>query len=320
TGGTPPVTELRPIAFDRPAALRLARRAIFARNDPESETEQFVSAVEREVESGVAAGVLRFDGDRAVGMALWEPPTAVGATVQLLYSIEGWQGSDEYRRFFLDVRGIAGPVAFAPGRLAGLTGAEEDLLMQSMGFARFVRSEMRLPPDSPTPAVPDPTLSGLRESRASDLASLARLHELAYRGHFDRYLFLTDPDPARNAELELEGIVGGKWGEFLPWASWVFEASEGIRAAALVVRAAYGPLIVDVMVDPALRGRGLGRAVLSATIRGLRGREESAIILNVTDGNRAAVRLYERLGFVRSLGPSHGWYSVERVPVPPGAG
>jgi ribosomal protein S18 acetylase RimI-like enzyme len=97
----------------------------------------------------------------------------------------------------------------------------------------------------------------------------------------------------------------------------VCEGTGGLVAAALVVRASYGPLIADVMVEPDRRGEGLGWEVLSATVRALRERNESVIVLNVTEGNRRASHLYERLGFVRTIGPSHGWYSTARIPVSP---
>lgn len=308
---------LRPISSDPPTALGLARQAIIARNEPASELAPFLSMVERDVANGEAAGVLRVEGERVVGIALWEPPTILGATVQVMFAVEGAQTPENYRDFFRELAGVVGPIVFAPGGLAGLTVAEEEGVMRGLGFARFARSEMRYPASAPDlPSSPEPP-PGLRASRPDDLSSLTRLHEAAYRGHFDRYLFLTDPDPVRNAELEVGGIVGGRWGEFLPWASWVMEGEGGIEAAVLVVRAPYGPLIADVMVEPARRGRGLGRLVLTATLHALRGRKESVIVLNVTEGNRRALRLYERLGFIRSLGPSFGWYSTARIPTTP---
>ncbi len=98
--------------------------------------------------------------------------------------------------------------------------------------------------------------------------------------------------------------------------SWVAEEPTGPVGAVLSVRTSAGVLIADVMVDPDSQGRGLGRAMLLASLRALRAAGDHAVYLNVTEGNHAAVRLYERVGFVRSLGPTHDWYNGHRVPVP----
>jgi ribosomal protein S18 acetylase RimI-like enzyme len=306
---------VRPLSSDPALALALARRAILAQNQLDDEGAPFLSAVERDVADGSALGVLRFDGAHAVGIALWEAPSPLGATVQVMFLQEGRQTPADYRAFYGEITAAVGPVALAPGRLVGLTDSEEAEVMGSLGFARFARSEMRFPPGAVPPPPTSPAPAGLREARPDDLPELARLHELAYRDHFDRYLFLSDLDPTRDAELEMGGLLGGRHGEFLPWASWVVEREGRAEAASLVVRAPYGPLIADVMVDPTRQGGGLGRAVLGATIRSLRERQESVIVLNVTEGNSRAIRLYETVGFVRSLGPSHGWYSTQQIPV-----
>lgn len=56
-------------------------------------------------------------------------------------------------------------------------------------------------------------------------------------------------------------------------------------------------VLVDVGVHPAHRRRGLGQALVSAAMQRLDRLECPALVLNVTERNTAAVRLYERLGF-----------------------
>ena len=311
------MTILRPLSADPQTARVLTRRAIMARGAADPESGAILSAVERDVEEGTANGVLRFDGERAVGIALWDPPTELGATLEVAFEVEGWQTPSDYRSFLAELPRVAGPVVFAPRGLAGLSEAEEGEVMAGGGFARFARSEMRrslLSPPSEGPVGPWP----LREARSNDAPALARLHERAYRTHFDRYLHLVYQDPGRDADLMVGEVVAGRWGEFLPWASSTVEDRGVLVAATLVVRSPAGPLLVDVMVDPARQGQGLGRVVLASSILALRARHESVVVLNVTEGNVRAVHLYERLGFVRTLGPSYGWYSTERVPVSPG--
>jgi len=309
------VATFRSIAEDPGTALALAQSAIRSRNDPDSESAPFLSAIEQDIAGGSALGALRVRDGRVVGLALWSPAQAAGLTVEVLHLVSGLQTPEEYRRFYAEIGERVGPVAFAPGRLAGLSDAAEDRVMRELGFARFARSEMRFPRETPPPAVPH--RPELRAAVPADEPALARLHESAYRGHLDRFLFQLDADPRRDAEQQVREILRGRWGECLFGASFVVPEGAALVAATLVVRAHFGPLIADVMVDPDRQGHGLGRDVLVASVAALRAGGQWPIVLNVTEGNHRAIRLYERVGFVRSLGPSHGWYSTARIPVPP---
>jgi ribosomal protein S18 acetylase RimI-like enzyme len=309
---------LHPIATDPATAVAFVRKALESPGLHDEEVAPFRAAVEREIAAGSVSGALRMEAGRPVGVAVWETSGELGATVQVLYLAPGWQTRAEYRAFLEEIRASTGPLVFAPGFLSGLPEVEEARALESLGFARFSRSEMRLD----LRALPRPAVSAVATRVASmeDLPRLARLHERAYRDQFDRYLFLVFADPAKDAELATREILTGRWGEFLSWASPIVEADGEIRAAALVVRAPYGPLIADVMVDPSAWGQRLGRTVVATSIESLRGRGESVAVLNVTEGNERALRLYRRLGFVRSLGPSRGWYSKERIPRGPAGG
>ncbi len=309
------VYSLRPISDDPAAAVALAREAVRSHRDPDEESAPFLSSVEGDIASGAARGVLRMHDGRAVGIALWSPPNPPGLRVEILHLEDGRGSESAYREFFREVEATAGPVAFAPGRLAGLTASDERHLMESLGFAMFARSEMRFPPEAETPGAR--AVDGLAPFAPEDEPGLRRVYREAYGERLDRYLFLLDPDPEKEALAAMREILDGRWGEFLPWASFVVRDGGRVVAATLVTRASYGPLIAHVMVDPERQGRGLGRAVLIATVRALRSHGESVIVLNVTEGNTRAIGLYERVGFVRTLGPFHGWYSTARVPVRP---
>jgi mycothiol synthase len=58
-------------------------------------------------------------------------------------------------------------------------------------------------------------------------------------------------------------------------------------------------LVHWVAVEPAHRGRGLGDALLAAALHAMRARGHTEAFLNTDVVLRAAVRLYERMGFER---------------------
>jgi ribosomal protein S18 acetylase RimI-like enzyme len=62
----------------------------------------------------------------------------------------------------------------------------------------------------------------------------------------------------------------------------------------------------ELYVAPALRGRGIGRALLEATIAAAREAGASGIDLNTGETDTAARALYERLGFTNREGSPDG--------------
>jgi ribosomal protein S18 acetylase RimI-like enzyme len=308
--------ELAPLASDLKASLALAREAVLAGFDPGVDLSELVPVVERQVRDGLAHGVLRLRGGRPVGLALWDPAGPVGVAVRVLYLRGEAASANGYRAFLGSVEHAAGPVAFAP-TLPGLTLAEEAATLRSMGFAPYSRSEMRFPSTAPVPPLEPSEGVAVRPFRSDDERSVAVLHAAAYRDHFDRYLFAEDWDADRNAELTVRRLIEGRYGEFLPWASMVVEDRGRIVGETIVLAPPGRALIADVAVAPTAQGRGFGRGGLVGTVRALRERGSSTIALVVTEGNRRAVRLYERLGFVRSLGPTREWYHTRRIPVGP---
>jgi len=308
---------LAPFASDLIASLALAREAVLASFDPGVDLLELVPVVERRIREGSAQGVLRLHHGRPVGLALWDPAGPVGVAVRLLYLRGENASADGYRAFLDSVEGAAGAIAFAP-TLPGLTLDAEATTFGSMGFAPYSRSEMRFPPTAPVPALESGGTVVVRPFRSEDERSVAALHADAYRNHFDRYLFAEDLDADRNAELTVRRLIEGRYGEFLPWASTIVEDHGRIVGETIVLAPPQRALIADVAVDPNSQGKGFGREALLGTLRALREKRSAAIALVVTEGNRRAVRLYERLGFVRTLGPTREWYRTRRIPVGPG--
>lgn len=306
---------LAPFPVDLPVALSLVEDALRVRLAPGERLEDFLPRVSSAIRAGRATGGLLCSAGRAQGIVVWEPAGPLGVSVRLLYLTGESAVRERYEDALTLVERAGGPVAFAAGPLAGLSPEEESSVMRGLGFAPFGRWEMVLPQTAPTPVPPDLPSAEVRDVRPTDVDALARLHERAYERHLDRYLAMEDPDPTRDADLQLRDYFSGRYGELLSPGSSLVSLAGRTVAAAISVRRPGNALIVDVMTDPDVQGRGYGRTALVHAIRTLRDRGESAIILNVTDGNRSAVRLYSAVGFVPSMGPTKEWYDARRMPV-----
>ena len=311
-----------PFPVDTPAALRFAEEALRSRLAPGEELPTLLPPIAAAIRSARAGGgLLRADRESA-GIVTWESAGPIGTAVRLLYLSPAAANADRYREALSLAERSAGPVAFAPGPLAGLSRTEESSLMRSLGFAPYGRSEMALPPTAMVAAAPAPRGAQVRPVGPSDEPRLARLHERAYRDHLDRFLALEDIDPTRDAERQVRDYFSGRYGELLTPGSSLVSLDGETVAAVLSTQRAGQALIIDVMSDPAHQGEGYGRAALSDALAALRERGENVIVLNVTEGNDRAIRLYQRLGFVRTMGPTQEWYDARRIrvafpPAPP---
>jgi ribosomal protein S18 acetylase RimI-like enzyme len=307
-----------PFASDLSTSLALIEDAVRSRREPGVDPSEVVARIQEELRAGRAhAGLFRRDG-RTTGLALWAPSGPLGTAVRLVYLEPTVVSKDAYAELFGAITRNAGPVAFA-SPMPGLTFEEEATVLRSFGFAPFRRSEMRFPSIAPVPSPELPKGVSVRSLRPTDEAEAARVHAAAYRDRFDRYLFLEDLDPVRDAAQVASLLFGGRFGEMLFWASALAEANGRAVGATAVIRSGGRALIADVCVDPAYGGRGVGRALVVATVRALRTRNESAIALAVTEENHRAVRLYEHVGFIRALGPTREWYNTRLIPFPPDA-
>jgi mycothiol synthase len=317
-----PELELVPLVPDVPGAVELSSAAILAaylRSGTAADAEPRVVSVSERIRAGeFTEGRLIRRAGRPVGVAHWELGHPSGITVQILYLAPGEGSPSNYDAVLRRLTEEVGPIVFAPGGLVGLSDEQERTLMNSRGFERFSRSEMRWPSTLEIPPVHVPIGVQVRPVIAADEPTVARLHLAAFGGTFDQYMYLSDPEPAADSARGVREMMQGRYGEFLGWASSLVESGGRALGASLVVRAPYGPLLISVMVDPVAQGRGLGRALVLANLHALRARGETVAALNVTEGNSHAVRLYEHIGFVRTIGPEHAWYSRAAVPVAPG--
>jgi len=304
---------LVPFPTDQPTAVALAEEAVRVRLAPGENLHDLLPPIVSAIHGGRATGGLLRDGGEARGILLWEPAGPLGVALRLVYLVPPTARPELYRAALDVAERSAGPIAFVGGPLGGLTADEESAILTARGFAPFGRSEMAFPSNLPVPRVVAPNGSEVRPVRVADESELARLHERAYHLHIDRYLSLEDLDPVRDADLQLRDIFSGRYGELLSPGSVAVTLGGRIVSAVLAVRRPAHVLLVDVMTDPALHRKGFGRSALAASLTALRGRGESAIVLNVTEENTRAVRLYSSLGFVRTIGPSQEWYHARRM-------
>jgi ribosomal protein S18 acetylase RimI-like enzyme len=152
----------------------------------------------------------------------------------------------------------------------------------------------------------DPEEIRVRDSRADERAALRELTLRAYA----QYALVMEPaawaalDAAVRAGLEttepVERIV----------AEWAGEVVGSVMLYAPAARAYdAGPAPVGwpelrlLAVAPGARGRGIGRALVAECVRRARRMGAAELGLHTSRSMSAAIRMYERLGFVRA--PEH---------------
>ena len=97
-----------------------------------------------------------------------------------------------------------------------------------------------------------------------------------------------------------------------PSCCWLAAMTEGVLAGYAGMRTVLDEgYISNIAVDPALRKRGIGAALVEALIREGERRQLSFLTLEVRVGNAEARRLYARMGF-RDAGLRPGYYEKPR--------
>jgi len=153
----------------------------------------------------------------------------------------------------------------------------------------------------------------LRDARASDRATIAALTMRAY-AEYARVMTpaawaaledalrrsLADDTGVSRIVAEREGRIVGSVALYDPGHAQY----TGLDSAAA------WPEVRLVAVDPAVRGRGVARALVLECVRRARAAGATTLGLHTSQSMHAARRLYERLGFVRD--PAHDFQ-------PPGA-
>jgi ribosomal protein S18 acetylase RimI-like enzyme len=147
----------------------------------------------------------------------------------------------------------------------------------------------------------------VRRARRSDVPTLGRLGADLVRTHFEfdpkRFLPMT-PQTEQGYGTFLAGqldrsdsvlLVAERGGEIVGYAYGTVEGYDymSLRGPAGVLN--------DIVVDPAQRGRGIGRMLLEATLDELKARGVPRVVLSTAEQNAAAQHLFERAGFRRTM-------------------
>ena len=132
-----------------------------------------------------------------------------------------------------------------------------------------------------------------RPASPADAPALGRLMIEAYRDTVDY-----DGETVEQAIEEVTGMLGSKYGDFMPSSSFLVEVEGQPIAACLITFWQEAPLVTVLMTHPSYKGQGLGTFLMRQSINALYVQGYQDLYLFVTVGNEDAQHIYEKLGFV----------------------
>ena len=147
----------------------------------------------------------------------------------------------------------------------------------------------------------------IRPAAPADLAAIGRLGALLVRLHHD-----LDPDRFIAATPQTEHAYGSFLGTQLDEPNIVILVAErdgevigytyaGVEGTDYMSLRGPAGVLYDIVVDPAHRGQGVGRALLDATLEALEAKGAPRVVLSTAEGNESAQRLFARAGFRRPM-------------------
>jgi ribosomal protein S18 acetylase RimI-like enzyme len=176
-----------------------------------------------------------------------------------------------------------------------------DLALERHRFRLHKRQFMYLDLNG-THAVPQRAAPPARIERWTDrcFESCARLIERAYARHVDSEINEQYRSEAGASRFLRNVVLLPGCGQFLPEASLVIPGNGRNELQGVILTSVVAPRVAHVTqicLLPGLQGKGLGRALLNASIEALRARQFQGLSLTVTSANAPAVHLYETEGF-----------------------
>ena len=147
----------------------------------------------------------------------------------------------------------------------------------------------------------------IRPATAADVRAMGRLGAVLVQTHHDfdaaRFIAATPQTEhgyasylrSQLAKRDIVVLVAEDDGDVL---GYTFAGIEGYDYMEL-----RGPagVLYDIVVDQAHRGRGIGQALLEATLAELKTRGAPQVVLSTAERNESAQRLFARAGFRRTM-------------------
>jgi ribosomal protein S18 acetylase RimI-like enzyme len=159
----------------------------------------------------------------------------------------------------------------------------------------------------------------LRPLRRDDLGTAAQIIHRSHVGSLDAALNLTYATPTYCRGFVETLVLRAGCGRFDPDASFIAESPSGSVGVLLASHLSKtNGHVCQVSVSPDAQGQGVGRALMSATLRSFREQGLDTASLSVTLDNHPAYALYLSLGFhLRKEFAAHAWVRPPaRIPLP----
>ena len=139
-------------------------------------------------------------------------------------------------------------------------------------------------------AVLKPGIPRFRPMREADLEQVVRIERAAY------------PYPWSRGNFR-DCLQAG-------YSCWVAEIGGELVGYAILLVAAGEGHVLNCCIAPIWQGRGYGRMLMDLVIETARGHGAESLYLEVRPSNTAALRLYQRLGFV-GIALRRGYYPAD---------
>ena len=282
------------------ALLELAhrlRRALLARG--EFLPSPWVEEAARDLKSGRLRGWVTGTDAAPTGLAFFSPrPQRAFAHLHLEPGTPAVERGGALVRAML--AGLPPSIRKMDVGATGLTADDEASLGRDLaateGMTVLRRFALERPLRGDDRAATFPAELALRPIRDIPVDALANLDWHAFQGTADEGLVADSVDDSRRIVGE---ILAGELGRFLE------EASTGVtdlesHFVGFVLAAEQTPqraVLLDLVVHPSFRRRGIGEGLLAWSARALRALGYDTVRLWVTETNTAARRLYDRTGF-----------------------